>query len=511
MNKFLLFYEHIHIIRYNPHFFWREGFNFMVIEKENLILNYLNEEIEDVPNLIHNYLNDGSIVNYRSEFEDIKAYIDNYLDGYSGGRFLVLPGIRGVGKTILLYQTYNYLIKEKNIPPSRVLYISFDEIYKIVETDIKEVVDVYLKYKHDTKLSLVDEKIFILIDESQYEDNWALSGKIIFDKTKNVFAIFTGSSALDLENNPDAVRRMDKQRINPLNYGEHLRLRYNIQTDGMSELMEKVVFEGDVLDAMDKEEQIYNQLMSTFNYPSNDWDTYLKYGGYPILFEESNYLKLRKKLVEMINRVVSKDMVRFKNISEDNRTNAQRVLRRLSLQKSNETSQNKLANELKTSSANIHTILGILEKTHIIFHCENFTNTSDRSSKNWKYYFATSSLKYALSSQIGNPEKNTPEFEGVLLENLVASTLSNTYLNREEFFTLYYDAHKKGNVDFIVDNEVKNPIPIEVGRGKKDRKQIKNAIDSYNADYGIVISNNTNNIEKKNDIIYIPYRTFSFL
>lgn len=484
-----------------------------MMEKETLILNYLNEELEDIPNIIYDNLsiNNQEFFNSRSELAIIKEEIDNYLNGYTNGRFMVLPGIRGVGKTTLLYETYNYLTRNKNIPPSQVLYISYDEISHIEQTNIKEVIDIYLKNKHDTKLSLLKKKIFILVDESQYDKNWALSGKIIFDKTKNIFMIFSGSSALDLEYNPDASRRIDKERINPLNYGEHLRLKYNIKIEDISESLQKLVFEGDITNAVEKEEEMKTELINTLNYPSNDWDIYLKYGGFPILFDEINYLKLRKRLVDMITRVISEDIPRIKNLSKDNQINAQRILRRLSLQKSNEISQNKLSKQLETSKANINNVLKILEKTHLIFHCENYTSTANRSSNTWKYYFATSSLKYALSSQIGNPEKNTPEFEGILLENLVASTLHNTYLNREDFFTLYYDNHKRGNVDFIVDNQIKSPIPIEVGRGKKDKKQIKNAIDSYNADYGIIISKNIEKIEKKDDVIYVPAKTFSFL
>lgn len=47
--------------------------------------------------------------------------------------------------------------------------------------------------------------------------------------------------------------------------------------------------------------------------------------------------------------------------------------------------------------------------------------------------------------------------------------------------------------------------------GKKTKKQIASAIERYKADYGIIISNTTKNIEKKDNIIYLPPKTFSFL
>lgn len=77
--------------------------------------------------------------------------------------------------------------------------------------------------------------------------------------------------------------------------------------------------------------------------------------------------------------------------------------------------------------------------------------------------------------------------------------------------TLFYDSNNKGNVDFIIKEEFGNVIPIEVGKNKKDTKQITNAIKYYKAKHGIIISDTTKNIEKKNNIIYIPIKTFALL
>jgi len=165
---------------------------------------------------------------------------------------------------------------------------------------------------------------------------------------------------------------------------------------------------------------------------------------------------------------------------------------------------------LNTSSANVENILNILEKTGLLFHLEAYGTSSKRTRKSWKYYFATSSLKYALSSKIGNVSTNKEKYEGILIENIIASKLH--HLSMDNFrFSLYYDENKKNNVDFIIHRSFEKPIPIEVGRGKKDRRQITHAMNNYDAEYGIVISNRTFKIEKEEDIIYIPTQTFALL
>ena len=166
---------------------------------------------------------------------------------------------------------------------------------------------------------------------------------------------------------------------------------------------------------------------------------------------------------------------------------------------------------MKTSTANVNKILDLLEKTHLIFHCEPYGGSAKRVKKSWKYYFATPSIRHALSTKVGNPLLGTDDYEGLLLENLVASNLFNLSYRQFTNFTIYYDANKKRNVDFLIQKDPENIIPIEVGRGKKKKLQIKHAINKYDCEYGVVVANNHSCIKKDDDVIYIPPKTFSFL
>ncbi len=85
--------------------------------KNNLISNFINENIIEMPLKLRSklYENESKYKN-REEFEYIKRDIDDFIDNSTINRFLVLPGIRGVGKTTLLYQLYEYIYKDKKYP-----------------------------------------------------------------------------------------------------------------------------------------------------------------------------------------------------------------------------------------------------------------------------------------------------------------------------------------------------------------------------------------------------------
>ena len=96
---------------------------------------------------------------------------------------------------------------------------------------------------------------------------------------------------------------------------------------------------------------------------------------------------------------------------------------------------------------------------------------------------------------MGVASNNYNSFKGALLENLVASSLFNMKNDEDIYFNIYFDS-RKGGVDFLVQRGFENPIPIEVGIGEKNKKQITNAINNYNSPFGIVISNDTYKIKK---------------
>lgn len=112
--------------------------------------------------------------NYRTDFELITEHIDEFLNGNNINRYLVLPGLRGVGKTTILYQTYEYLLKEKQISPNQILYISCETLNKIIKCDILKTVEQFVSEIHQSPLRTINKELFLLNQDMIFWTVYAL-------------------------------------------------------------------------------------------------------------------------------------------------------------------------------------------------------------------------------------------------------------------------------------------------------------------------------------------------
>ena len=99
---------------------------------------------------------------------------------------IMVTGPRQVGKTTLLFQAYEYLLKEKKISSQNILYFSCDQLKRTGDVDIFDVVNYYCETFHNSIIETLSQPVFILIDEAQYDKKWAFNGKLIFDASYNV-------------------------------------------------------------------------------------------------------------------------------------------------------------------------------------------------------------------------------------------------------------------------------------------------------------------------------------
>lgn len=449
--------------------------------------------------------------NPRSEFIEIKRYIDDFLQGETINRFITLPGLRGVGKSTILLEIYDYLFNEKNINPEDILYISCEQLNYIEKCDIYSTIEDYIKNFHNSSLKTLNHEIFLLIDESHYDKDWSLAGKMIYDQNKKIFMIFTGSSALNLEYDEESSRRIINYNINPLNYTQHLNLKYNYYPLEFSKSLRDSIFSGNVENTIKLEEKTTHDLLNLRGYASTDWNNYFKFGGFPQVMFDKRQREIVKKMFKSVDTIIRKDLGTIKNITTDTQSYAMRILKFMAQKYPGDVSQNKLSSQLKCSFSTINTLFYLFEKTQLLFHFDNYGGINHRIKKAQQYYFATPSIRHIINLNFGVTNLTEDEYEGILFENFVASSLSNL-MNDEDFFDFntYYEK-RKGGVDFLVKKSFENPIPIEVGNKNKDRRQVIRAMNIHDSPHGIIVSNSTDTIKKDEDIIYIPIKSFSYI
>ena len=479
----------------------------MVFEDE--LANYINSKQVK----ISQSLGKPQKFKYKQEYYKVKKYLDDFLDGKEGHRVIVMPGLRGVGKTTILNQLCNYLLTEKNINYKDVLYIQMDQIMGYFNTNTLKFIDVFLETIHNTTQVYLDKKLFIFVDECHFDKMWGLAGKIVYDNTNNIFLVFTGSSALEMEINPDITRRISKQTIFPNNFKDYLYLKHNIKIGyNFSKALENLIYFGEekyLKKAIDLEKNVQRQLIPLNNYPNIEFNNFLKtYGLASTLKYEKD--EAYEEIVEILNKVIDKDIPSIRSFQHSTTNNIRRMLIYLALQRPGSTSIPKIANYLSISPKLVQDIFDTLEKTQVIFNIKPYGGVGKLTRKPWKYYFLSPSLKSALNHDLGRFNSDSKQCLGALAENYVASTFFKMNQMTFKFMGIFYPT-EKGGTDFLLRTKLDDMVPIEVGIGRKTKSQLVKAINKYDSEFGVLISNRHFAIKKENDIIHIPLTSFGFI
>ena len=472
-------------------------------------LKYIIKQIQTTPYVVNSFLQAQNIqFKPRNSFNELKKYVDDFFKGYNENRFITMPGLRGVGKSTLIFQLYDYLIK-KGIGEDRILYVSIDQLNSLPNANLNDLINVFVEEIHHKYPETLDEELFLLIDEAQDDSNWSKTGRIIYNQSKKIFMIFTGSKALDFELDIDTVRRTTLERIYPMNFQEYLFLKHGIPSIGISNEILDMLLTGNVKNVAKKETELLTYISSIGKPLIKEWEHFLCYGGFPLSLHQDD-INAHRKIYEVVRRIIEKDVRYYKAFNGNTKKVLFNILSFIATQKPGGISINKLAKNLATSRSNIIDLLGILEKTHLIFHIKPYGGAGKMIKKPSKYYFLSPSITASINFTLGKHTPTKNDYMGILAENLVASSffrLNNTISKPNGVF---FPA-EKGMADFIITTFEGDKIPVEVGIGKKGKKQVIKTMNAYDCEYGVVVSKATDLIKKEGDVICLPLTTFSMM
>lgn len=473
----------------------------MDVLKKEKIYRYLQEQIAQADFRTKAYvLDDQNNRNpTRNCYVKLQQHLNNYLAGDTEIRWIAIPGFRGVGKTTLLSQLYSNL----NRPGIAKLYLSVDELVHIVGSNLSEMLPVYEEII-GTAFERLESPVVLFLDEVQYDQNWGITLKTIFDRSKKVFIFVTGSAAVALQSNSDVARRVFFEKLFPMSFSEYIKIKGGkFEVKGLSTQLRQSIFESSdaqtVLESLKKVEHDVRSYWSGIE--RLETERYMKFGTLPFALKLKNEGLVYDQIKKIIDRVVSMDISQLGQFKPEIIAKIQEVL--YSVAATDTLSVNNLSRDLGMDKNTLSLILSVLEKTETLLRVYPYGAHATQVRKPSKYLFSSPAFRAMYFSFVGNiiSQEN---YMGKLLEDTVGLYLSRCLSNKKASLT--YDASQSG-ADFIIgiNNE---KIVAEVGYGKKGTNQVVSTSKKVNPKYGIVISMSPLSIDDSKQIVNIPLSYF---
>lgn len=477
------------------------------------ISSYLTNQITTTPARLEHYTvsQSGEKLLMRNIFILIQKRINDFLMNRAAeNRWIVMPGLRGAGKTTILAQVYFNLIKQKAISKERVLYLSLDELQKMPGVNLLTIIESYEKIIGSTIESLSD-KIFLLIDEAHYDKNWSSALKTIYDRSKNVFIITTGSSALELTPSADTARRTLVEKMFPLSFSEYILLKNRkYPISGLSEKIKNAIF------LSKNSAEVYEKLQATHSQTIEYWsrfspveiENYLTYGSLPFSIGSSRD-EVFKKSISILDQVVNVDIPKIHPFKPDTLIKIRQLLSLLSV--CNEISYEKICSIIRFNINTLTVVMNVLKNAEIIMPVLVYGSGIVKIRKTPRYSFLASSIRASLNWELGIFKADSNIY-GSLLEDVMTLAFYRLCYNRRNRYILDVSRDSKNSrADFVVRTIApvngKDLVPIEVGYGRKDNKQVISTMNRIkNSKYGLVFSERE--LETEGDIVFVPKRIF---
>lgn len=430
-------------------------------------------------------------------------YLKDYNKYGKEPRWIVVPGLRGVGKTTLLAQLYTDFI----CGPNCKLYISLDEAKSVLGVGLTDILTVYEEIL-GTVFESLTESIYMFIDEIQYEENWGLILKSLYDRTKKVFIFCTGSSALSLQTNPDISRRVVFEKLYPMSFTEYILIKERkTPIAGLGNLIREALLNS--LTA----EQLYLSLQELQKSVNTYWekidrleiDKYLKYGTLPFTLQYNQDPLIYEQIERTLTNIITKDIPQLGKFDQTTISRMTQIL--YIIASSDITSLQSLTKDLGMSITTLAEILDVFEKSEVLLRIYPYGSLFGQVKKPSKYLFLSPAYRSMFFNLIGSII-TYDNYKGKLLEDTVGLYLSRI-LGLRFGSSLTYDITPNG-ADFIVTlNTVQNKrIPIEIGFGSKDYTQVRQTMTKINGNYGLAVSASRLALSKEKDIVSIPLSFF---
>ncbi len=437
----------------------------------------------------------------REVFDEIKETTNAYFKNGSAVRMIGLAGLRGTGKTTLLWQTANFIY---NNYTTNIYFFHLAYLQKY-DIGIREIQDGIEKHIANGKLWGYKQKIVLLFDEIHEDPNWAKDLKVLYDMFPIAFCLATGSSALLLQSTADLVTRMHIKHILPLNFREYISFTHSgiPKITDLRNNLEKILLHSDnaenLFDDLQNIKPDLDKFIRNIDNVNNRIYDYTAYHNIIRFLLVDSKFQITDQIKDLVRRVIYEDIPKLSNENLIPR-NADKILSRLAA--SDEINIQSLSQSIGISQDKINQNLDILVKSELLNVLYPYGGIDSKINKAQKYFFMSPSIRKAILTSFVNTD--TENIYAKMLEDTIILYFKRIFQKAE--IVSFSSIKGNKNPDFIIETLPK-PIILEIGINKNTIKQISNS----RIKYGIVINLKTDIIKIQNDVVIIPLKYFLLL
>ena len=365
----------------------------------------------------------------RDDYSEIKKYINK--------RFIIaLVGLRRIGKTTILYQLIDELIKKK-VNAENILFFSFDE-------NIEKMGEVVEAYKEIQKKDFREEKVYIFLDEIQKCNNWENEIKKYYDLYPKIKFIISGSESLFIrkKTKETLAGRIFEFTLSPFTFREHLRIH----------------------EAKKEQFKYYTKINPLFL-------KFVEKGGFPETFSFDNDRDFKEYIRALVvDKIVYKDAPKIFRIEDPEFLRV--LLELISMNPGMYVDYQSLSRQFGKDRRVVKDYISYLKESFLINLLGNYRKSSTTLRKKKRAYPTDNALTYLYKPKIDE------DFFGKSVETVIVNKLKAVSFWKNG-----------GEIDIVHNN-----IPIEVKYQEKikseDFKYLKEFMKKFKIKKGILITKN---------------------
>lgn len=411
----------------------------------------------------------------RAAFRELQTWMSNP----PAPRAVLLSGARQIGKTTLMLQAIDALLRE-GVPPANILYATFDHpILKLAG------IDAVLQAWREREPK-ADGLEYLFLDEAQFIRDWGTWVKHQVDFSKQRRIAFTGSAMPLVEAGQESgVGRWHTIRLTTLSFYEYLQIK-NLSLPVLPRIKS-------MRDLFDWPQPDFTRVSETAAPYVGHFHEYLVRGGFPQTAQVDSITQAQRLLREdIIDKVLKRDMTALFGVRRV--LDLEHTFLYLCMHDGGLLDMVDLCANLEVKRPTAQNFIELLEATHLIYRLPPFGYGKDILRARFKIYLADAAIAPAVMLK-GKAILEDPAALGVATETAVFKHLFARYYAQNVRFT-YWRGKKDREVDLVA--EIGGQIiPFEVKyraqhTGLRDLKGLIELCQQKNIDRAYVVTKSLN-------------------